>query len=249
MGELYKLTFPNGKQYIGISVNGARARFLAHCSASSRYKHIVYAAWRKHGKPKLTVLAVIENSMLNELERRAIASYGTFAPGGYNITAGGGGISGFVHSTDTKDKISASQKGISRKNHTAETKAMMSASHKGKQFTPEHIEKMRINARSRVHGPMFSPGKVFSPEYRANLSAALRGNTNSTGKVFTPERRARISFALTGKVMKQATKDKLSEARAGKSLSAEHRAKIGAGSRNAWKIRKDRFTQQERLCL
>lgn len=79
MGELYRLDFCNGKSYIGITTQSAKRRFLAHnkAAAGERSTCAVHEAWRKHGAPNLTVLAILENADLSSTEIRAIAAFGT----------------------------------------------------------------------------------------------------------------------------------------------------------------------------
>ena len=92
MGELYRLDFSNGKSYVGITKTTAARRFAGHRTRSRAHKGndaALYAAWQKHGEPKLVVLAVLEDGELLSAEMRAIAAYNTRAPNGYNMTAGG----------------------------------------------------------------------------------------------------------------------------------------------------------------
>ena len=91
MGHLYKLDFPNGKSYIGLAAHGALVRFRGHRKDARSSESLMYRAWRKYGEPTVKILAVIENSLLHETERKAIAIYGTKTPGGYNLTDGGEG--------------------------------------------------------------------------------------------------------------------------------------------------------------
>ncbi len=87
-GTLYKLTFPNGKSYIGITKHSLEHRIKIHIRASrSGRKLAIYNAIRK---------------------------YGTFGDGGYNLIDGGEGTLGrsFTVSEETKAKISASLTGM-----------------------------------------------------------------------------------------------------------------------------------------
>lgn len=91
MGHLYKLDFPNGKSYIGITTKTALQRFKGHrvryqCGADGS---ALYNAWRKHGEPKLVLLAVLEDREMVETEIRAIKIFNTLRPNGYNTTPGG----------------------------------------------------------------------------------------------------------------------------------------------------------------
>jgi len=117
-----------------------------------------------------------------------------------NLTNGGDGTSGGIHSPETKQKMSAAQKG--EKNHmygktiSPETRAKISAATKGKTCSPETKEKMSAVQKGENH---HFYGKSHTPETRAKMSAALKGENNPRyGKSHTPEARAKISAARKG---------------------------------------------------
>lgn len=91
MGELYRLTFNDGKYYIGATRGRAKRRWFVHrCNARNEQNTAaVYIAWREMGEPVFTILAVIENSELDRCEREAIITFRTLWPGGYNMVDGG----------------------------------------------------------------------------------------------------------------------------------------------------------------
>jgi predicted GIY-YIG superfamily endonuclease len=173
MGELYRLDFANGKSYIGITTRSARERFNGHrsrCRSNKGGDAALYHAWRKHGEPKLVVLAVVEDRDLPETEVRAIKAFSTLVPNGYNVTEGGDTSpmvlpeiaakvsatkSGVSLSEGHKASLSAAQRGKPRpglsvaltgKKASDETRAKMSASAKAHKKSPEHIAKLRISA-------------------------------------------------------------------------------------------------------
>lgn len=142
MGFLYQLAFANGKSYIGITQKTVDERFSRHRRAAFRkskhYDIPLYRAWRKHGEPRLVVLAVVEDKCLHDAEVRAIKAFCTLAPAGYNATVGGEVSPS--SSQEVRAKISASLKG---KKLSDETRAKMSASAKAHKKSPEHIAKLR----------------------------------------------------------------------------------------------------------
>lgn len=76
------------------------------------------------------------------------------------------------------------------------------------------------------------PGVIPSDETRAKRSRSLKG------RVFTPEWRAKISASCKGRTIPEATRKASSKALKGKPKSAEHRAKIAAalkGNKNGAK--------------
>lgn len=173
MGQLYKLDFPNGKSYVGITTKTAADRFSGHrvrCRSAKGSDATLYHAWRKHGEPKLVVLAVVEDADLPATEIRAIKAFNTLVPNGYNVTEGGDTSpmtlpeiaakvsatkSGVPLSESHKASLSEAQRGNPRpglsaaltgKKASDETRSKMSASAKAHKKSPEHIAKLRISA-------------------------------------------------------------------------------------------------------
>lgn len=197
VGQLYKLDFPNGKAYIGITIKTAEARFAQHHRAAGAAKPncaAVYRAWRKHGAPTLTVLAIVEDEDLYETEKRAIAVFGTLAPGGYNLTEGGESSPanhpdvrariGTAHrgktvSAEARARMSVAQR--ARAPASAETRAKIAAALRGRKKPPEHVEKVAAANRGRKNTPdaiarMSAANRVWkhSAETRARMVAAQR---------------------------------------------------------------------------
>ena len=84
---IYKLNFPNGKSYIGQTINLKR-RMSEH-NYKSNPKQVVDKAIQKHGRIfEVEILEIIEDtSLLNEREQYYIALYNTNDRNkGYNIT-------------------------------------------------------------------------------------------------------------------------------------------------------------------
>lgn len=107
MGQLYKLSFPNGKAYIGITSRTMTKRLHAHSAPSC--DTLVGRAIRKFGKQHVVVTILAENpdwSILCGMEISAIKNHGTKTPNGYNVTDGGEGVLGHKHSDETKRKLS-----------------------------------------------------------------------------------------------------------------------------------------------
>ena len=105
--QLYCLTFPNGKKYIGITSKTAQERFKRHCDNSS--KSIISRAVRKYGKDSviMSVIAECDNwELLCLAEQEAIEKFNTIAPNGYNLTLGGEGLYGHAFSDKHREKIS-----------------------------------------------------------------------------------------------------------------------------------------------
>lgn len=201
-GVLYRLNFPNGKAYVGITKNTALERFASHVSFAKTGKRLgaVHHAILKYGPESVTVETLgsaSDWSTLTQMEAAAIVSENCKFPHGYNLTDGGEGTIGVVRSAETRAKHSAAKKGrVPDRAHlekawaasrgrikTPEECAKLSAANKGKKKSPEHIEKMRAP----------NTGKKLSDEAKAKVSAANKGKT------FSDETRARISAACAAK--------------------------------------------------
>lgn len=180
-GSVYKLDFPNGKSYIGITIKEVPKRYREHANAAERGSPAsLHCAWREYGAPKLTRLkyGLSPKSLLAE-ERRLIQKFDTLTPNGHNMTPGGGSGT-HSHTAAAKEKISTANLG---RHHTAEAKAKISKAHKGSKHSEETKAKIAAASKKRRH----------SAETRAKISNALKG------RKFSAETRKRISLAKIGK--------------------------------------------------
>lgn len=160
MMELYSLNFPNGKKYIGMSVNAAM-RFDQHINAARRnkIKRPVYSAIRKHGCV-LQVLCVGSDKYIEDLEVKAIAVYGTQnIRHGYNITAGGEGVGGWHPSAATRAK------------HVANALKQMA----------DPVARERLRGNTHALGKRYKHKTVRTPEYCAKKAASTKAQWNKRG--------------------------------------------------------------------
>jgi len=103
-----------------------------------------------------------------------------------NRTNGGEGVSGLVHTDESKKKMSKASKGNSHfkgKKHTEESKRKNSEAHKGKILSEEHRRKV---------GESFK-GKILSEEHKRRISEGKKG------KKHTEESKKRNSEAHKGR--------------------------------------------------
>ena len=169
MGQLYRLDFESGKSYIGISSKSAEIRFRSHMKAvNGGADTLLCRAWRKYGAPVLTVLAIVEDDDLFEVEKRAIAVLNTKTPNGYNSTDGGEGVIGYEHTAEARANIGKAQKGNTN-----------ASGGKGKVIPSDVRGKISKSLK----------GRVFSDETKAKLSSA------GVGRVFTSEAKANMAKA------------------------------------------------------
>ena len=187
MTKLYMLTAPSGKRYIGVTKKPLSYRISDHIYVGS----VIGKALLKYGRKafKTEILVIGEEEYIYELEKRAIKSFGTMVPNGYNIHEGG---QGGRLTESTKQKIGAATRlryaegrahppGMLGKKHSVETKRKMSELKQGfrnpnwgQKATPETLKKRSI-ALKRAHAEHSGVGmlgKKHSVETKRKMSEA-----------------------------------------------------------------------------
>lgn len=206
MGALYRLTFPNGKRYIGITSTSVHRRMIVH-------RHHVrtgrlcarHCAIRKYGDPAVETLIVANDwNYLCDMEIAAIAAFSTRAPDGYNLTIGGEGIRGVKWTPEQRAAQSARLKGKNIGNRFA----------KGYRHTDEAKE--RIAAAGR--------GAMFTQDRCAKIGATKIGNKYNLGRSCSPEKAQKISAAQKGRPLTEAHKQAMRGIKKGKPWSVARRA-------------------------
>jgi len=168
-GIAYKLTFPNGKVYIGITRETLDRRVKRHIAYAKAGKHFALsAAIRKYGEDSFArdVVGTGDWNELKEIEIKLIAQYGSLGSGGYNMTSGGDGSLGVAVPDSVKGKISNSLKGRKLSN---DHRKKLSESQIGKIISAETKEKMRLAAI----------GRVVTDAQKNKVSDSLRGRKQS----------------------------------------------------------------------
>ena len=185
---IYLVRLDGEPVYVGLTTGSVARRWADHqylANTTVGTHRAMANALRKYPAERFTVEQIAEASSLEELnalEVELIAKWGTLAPGGYNLTAGGGGQVGRVASEETKKKLSVAAKG---RKHTPEACAKVSAANKGKP-KPEGFG-ARVGATQK--------GKYVSDETRAKQSKAHETRTVYT--THTEAERAAISERTT----------------------------------------------------
>lgn len=179
IGIIYKYTDPNGKSYIGQTVDEERRRkeFL---DLRVEYAGQKINEARKTIGPQNFIYEIIESNYydssiealedLNTKESYYIGKYDTFQ-NGYNMTMGGEGVRGLVFTDEIKTKISNTLKEYFKthenpfkgKNHSEETKMILreksigrESPFKGRHWTEEekkHLSELgKINNKGEKNG-------------------------------------------------------------------------------------------------
>jgi len=112
-GYIYKISFPNGKHYIGLTQTSIEKRTKEHktCAKSGNTRYL-YIALRKYEMVDTLELIVIDTAdtleELCEKEMRYIQVYNSYYINkkGYNMTHGGEGANGYIHTEEDNIKNS-----------------------------------------------------------------------------------------------------------------------------------------------
>ncbi len=200
--QIYLLTFPGGKKYIGQTIRSLAQRLREHQNGDT----ITSSAWAKHGDPDVQILATTDSQEdLDRLEIHYIAEFDTIAPNGYNLALGGHGCSeetrrrmsesnrGRILSEEHKAKLSTAQMG---KRHSTETREKISKSTLGKNLGNKHGVGHVRSPEHRAAIGKASRNRVYTPELLAKMRKAQQSRTSYGSRTWTLEQRARMSEKL-----------------------------------------------------
>jgi len=120
-GYIYKIVFPNGKHYIGLTTTSLEQRQTQHRTrAKSQDTKCLYNALRKYGMVDTFELIEIDTAdtleELCEKEIGYIIEYNSYYmnKNGYNMTYGGEGTLGYIHTEENNQKNRERMKNILR---------------------------------------------------------------------------------------------------------------------------------------
>ena len=178
---IYKITI-NNKMYVGFAKN-LEYRKSRHYNALTGKKHInpyLQNAFIKYNEFKFEIIEECAEDVLEEKEIYWIAELNTFKGEGYNLTAGGDGWLGGIHTDESKRKI-----GESSKNRSVETRRKISEGNKGKntKHTLDIIKETclkagRLNKAQKVLG-YSSSGAICKRLRQNNIKVKWDGNPMS----------------------------------------------------------------------
>lgn len=255
---LYRLQFPNGKIYLGISCAPAK-RFSQHARRTITGSRLpVHCAFRKYGAENvlLELLCCGERKYIADLEVKMIAALlSQDRRYGYNVTPGGD-LSPMT-SKEVREKVSTAmrkrmadadeetKRRILAALHSPESRAKnllsirkpevsaaKSAKLRGRRHSIEASANMKVAQNDEQHRESQRHKSIVawaSPELRAAQSVRYKG------RQIPREQRRKISVALKGHPgfgkgvpRTEEVKRKISAAKMGHTVSAETRAKIKA---------------------
>jgi hypothetical protein len=208
---------PGGKPfYCGKTVQCPARRLHEHHTAVRSYpnRQICLRLSECGKQVRINHMEVVQSTEdWRERERFWIATLRYFYPDCVNVSSGGDGVPGLVHSAETRAKWSAQRKGKKRGPMSEEHKAKIGNANRGKPVSNETRAIRSELARNRT------------AEHRAKIRAA------HIGKTWSEEQRARLSAIRKGKPRSLETRAKISAAHIGKTHSAESRAKMSAAAK------------------
>jgi group I intron endonuclease len=176
-GCIYLITNPiNGKVYVGQSIE-YKTRMKTHEDSGKNPKFYLGYAIRKYGWENFTKEILIDDvpeEDLNNLEINYIAFYNSFGPGGYNLTKGGGGASGYKF---TNEQRMAKSKSIT-KNHSVQGGGCISFDSRAKKW--------------KASGYHASGGKRIGEYFTKDKAIEALTLYNETGQCIPSDMRKRI---------------------------------------------------------
>ena len=152
---IYKVTnLENGKCYVGFTRETPYKRLRNHVRSSRQEKKHTYlhSAIRKYGEDKFIIETLEEGDPNYLLSVREAYWISTIKPE-YNLTEGGDGVVGYMHSEETKKKITGRPKGVKSEVTQAVLDGRKRAAEKnrGKKHTNTNIsEATREKRRQRM---------------------------------------------------------------------------------------------------
>ena len=207
MGGLYQIEFTNGKSYIGITKTTVKKRLTAHLRNANKNLRdcALHNALRKYPDDYILKTLVIADdwNYLCLIEQRAIKTFGTRTPFGYNMTDGGEGTvgshhnKGLIRSEETKRKLSISKTGVKQSEETIKKRI---AATTGRKRSEEYKKQQSLRMLGNKIG-CGCKGNKIPKEVRAKISTTLKGNTPwNVGKtgIYSQDVLEKISNSLRG---------------------------------------------------
>ena len=191
-GIIYKLTFPNGKSYIGLTRRSLKSRLSRHMyDAKNGSDFFVHRAIRKYGTDSVIASVIATGNLedLPQMEIDAIATHNTLTPNGYNLNKGGQG--NFDFSIDSRKRIGIATK--KRWENPDYKKRMLNILNS--RFTDEErAERKKLSIEKNKERQRAKRSRWMSPEHRAKLSTAQKA------RVITLEHRAKILLSIQNRL-------------------------------------------------
>jgi len=186
-------------------------------------------------KPTVGIYAGFDEELAHLVEMELISKFGRKDLGKgplLNLTDGGEGQTGLIHTTETKRKMSESHLGIPR---SEDTKQKISKGNKNKPKSTEHRTNLSIANTGKTREPLSeevkrkisiaNTGKVRSKDTLEKMSLAQTGSSNPNfGRPKSEESKLKSRMSNLGQKRSEETKQRMSEAQRKRFNNATQRA-------------------------
>jgi hypothetical protein len=222
--------------YIG---KGGGKRVWSHLSSKQQTPFVYRLRYMKKNDivPIIGIYAGLDEEFAHLLEMELIAKFGRKDLGKgplLNLTDGGEGQTGMVHTVETRKKMSKSHIGIMQ---SEETRRKISIGNKDKPKTEEHKIKLAIANTGKRRGPtpdeikkkisIANTGKVRSEETLIKMSISQTGSNNPNfGKKRSEETKLKSRIANQGLKRTEEQKQRMSEAQKKRFTDPKQREQI-----------------------
>ena len=180
-GYIYKISFPNGKCYIGLTTRTIKERWVEHNNhAKAGNTRRLYNALRKYNMVDTFQMIVIDTAETEEelcekeIAHIEINNSNSEGRNGYNMNDGGDGVFGYRHTEEGRQKISEAQK---KRFEDTEARQKLSEAQKKRYKYPESRQKLSEAQKKRFE----------------NLEARLQISETNKKRFEDPEARLQIS--------------------------------------------------------
>ena len=178
MGVIYvRPNLINGKKYVGQATDLKKRQNDWKCLTQKYAGTLINRARKKYGIDNFgfEILKECDDKELDYWEKYYIKELNTKAPYGYNLTDGGGGMSGYTysHSEETKKRISESLKGhfVSKESKKKMSKAQNVCGEKNPFYGKRHSEKSKQKMSEAHKGKTtWMKGKHHTEESKKKIS-------------------------------------------------------------------------------
>ena len=241
-GAIYKIQFPNGKHYIGLTTISLEHRRSQHKNlAKSDDTKYLYNALRKYDMVDTFELIEIDTAdtleELCEMEIRYIQEYKSYYIDGcgYNMTYGGDGTNGYVFTEEDKQKISEALK----KHHedNPDTREKMSEISKKRWENPDTREKMSKITKKRWENPEERQkcSEALKKHFEENPNAGKKHSERMKKHFENPEARQKCSEALKKRFENPEARQKHGESQKERFENPEERQKHSESQKKRFK--------------
>lgn len=198
-GFIYKLTSPNGKIYIGQTINKKQRKYHYNSKNFKQqvklWNNVNYYDWNPAETYEIieVCLCGFEKEIINEREQYWIEYYDSFK-NGLNCNNGGHGNLGHKHSKESRLKMSESKKGVKHPEWRNKQKSEYTKGRKHSDKSKRKMSEVKL--------------KNMNNETKLKISKGLKGNKNGLGNKGTPKKVICITNGIIYNSIKEAS-DKL----------------------------------------